>query len=335
MIATKVSRLIKVFGLIFGLSFVMCFSLALYFSTRIQLPKILEVPQGSIKGIIAHLNQITPKQFSRIDEFFLRAFGNPQSGFIELQCSDLGGFFDVSFGCDAQSQEEFITLNRLDFLLKLSSAKAAQRQITLIPGETLYFFIQNASQKFNFDSTKLQSAYNKYFHLPDGIIVPETYSLPLLQSEDEFMQLLSEISYKWHKARAIELLGEYDEDKWFYFVSMAAIVQKEAANIDEMPIVAGVVHNRLNKDMPLQMDGALNYGEFSHTKITPKRIKEDTNPCNTYKYKGIPPYPCASASLDSIKASFNPANVEYLYFVRNKNGTHTFSKTYEEHRSNF
>ena len=116
---------------------------------------------------------------------------------------------------------------------------------------------------------------------------------------------------------------------------MAAIVQKEAANIDEMPIIAGVVRNRLHKDMPLQMDGALNYGAFSHTKITPKRIKEDTNPCNTYKFKGIPPYPCASASLDSIKASINPADVEYLYFVRNKNGTHTFTKTYEEHKSNF
>lgn len=306
----------------------------MYFSMSIEFPKIIEVPRGSIKGIIAHLNQTTHKQFGKIDEFFLRAFGNPQSGFIELQCANSQGFLNISSPC-IEDSEEFITLNRLDFLLQLSSAKAAQRQITLIPGETLYFFIQNASQKFNFDTTKLQSAYNKYFHLPDGIIVPETYSLPLLQSEDEFMKLLSEISYKWHKTKAIEFLGEYDEDKWFYFVSMAAIVQKEAANVDEMPIIAGVVHNRLHKDMPLQMDGALNYGKFSHTKITPKRIKEDTNPCNTYKFKGIPPYPCASASLDSIKASINPADVEYLYFVRNKNGTHTFTKTYEEHISNF
>lgn len=55
-------------------------------------------------------------------------------------------------------------------------------------------------------------------------------------------------------------------------------MQKEAANVEEMPLIASVIFNRLKKGMPLQMDGALNYQEFSHAKVTKERIKTDNTP---------------------------------------------------------
>ena len=52
--------------------------------------------------------------------------------------------------------------------------------------------------------------------------------------------------------------------KWFKILTIASIIQKEAANDAEMPLVASVIYNRLDKGMRLQMDGTLNYGIYSH-----------------------------------------------------------------------
>lgn len=281
------------------------------------MPQVIHVPKGSIKSIITYLNAIEgipSDQFGKLDALVMRFVGTPQSGFVDLGVANP---------------------TRLEFFQRLSTAKAATKEITLIPGETLHFFVQDVARVYGLDSQKLQEAYERYFHLPEGVIVPETYKLPMGLDEDGLMKLLAQISYKWHEDNATKLLGAYDRDQWFYYVAIASIVQKEAANIEEMPIVAAVVFNRLELGMPLQMDGSLNYGIYSHQKITPERIRNDSHPCNTYKHKGIPPYPCTSASIQSIKAVLEPADVDFLYFVRNKNGTHTFSKTYQEHKNNF
>ena len=118
------------------------------------------------------------------------------------------------------------------------------------------------------------------------------------------------------------------------YIIIASIIQKEAANKDEMPIVSSVIYNRLKKDMKLQMDGSLNYGQYSHVKVTPQRIREDTSSYNTYLNKGLPPQPVCSVSKDAIIAAIFPKTTDYLYFVKNKNGTHTFSQNYEKHLEN-
>ena len=97
------------------------------------------------------------------------------------------------------------------------------------------------------------------------------------------------------------------------------------------PIVSSVIYNRLKKRMKLQMDGTLNYGRFSHVKVTPSRIREDKSEYNTYKIKGLPPYPVSSVSKDAIFAAIFPKKTEYLYFVKSKKSKHTFSRTYKEH----
>ena len=102
-----------------------------------------------------------------------------------------------------------------------------------------------------------------------------------------------------------------------------------------MPLVSAVIHNRLRSKMRLQMDGALNYGKYSHVKVTPAMIRNDTTSYNTYRYDGIPQSPAGSVSFKAIQAAIFPANVDYLYFVRNKQGVHSFSKTYQEHLNNF
>ncbi len=285
-----------------------------YLLQPVQTERVLNLPKGSLPKIITYLNE-NGGHYNKLDSLFIRLLGQPQSGFIDMKAEVLpkGAFFKA-----------------------LVSSKAATKDVTLIPGETMYFFIRILADTFNLSPESLQVAYDKYFPYPDGMIFPDTYSLPVGIDSDELMKLLYDISIKRHEQNAIRLLGAYNQEEWFKNVSIASVVQKEAANNEEMPIVAAVVFNRLEKNMPLQMDGSLNYGQYSHSKVTPERIRNDDTPYNTYRNKGVPLYPAGSVSIQAIEAVLNPAKVDYLYFVRDRStGTHKFSKTYEEHRSHF
>jgi UPF0755 protein len=81
------------------------------------------------------------------------------------------------------------------------------------------------------------------------------------------------------------------------------------------------------------MDGTLNYGKYSHTKITPKMIRNNNTLYNTYKYYGLPPKPICVVSQKAIVAAIFPAKTDYLYFVK-VNGEHKFTKSYKEHLKN-
>jgi UPF0755 protein len=123
----------------------------------------------------------------------------------------------------------------------------------------------------------------------------------------------------------------YDPKTWQRILTIASIIQKEAANRKEMPLVASVIYNRLKRKMRLQMDGTLNYGRYSHVRVTPRRIRDDNSTYNTYKHRGLPEAPVCNVSTAAIRAALHPAKTDYLYFFRNDWGTHDFSKNYRKH----
>ncbi len=292
-------------------------SIFYYLSLSASYPNVINVPKGSITAIITHFKR-NNLDINEFDKFLLHFFGSPQSGWIEIKPTNAINN----------------TTSKGSFLYQLTTSKAALKELQLIPGETMYFFIEDISNTLGLDKQELWDAYNKYAKYPDGVIYPNTYKVPLDIGPHYLMSYLIELSMKEHKKNAIKILGRYDEKQWFNYIAIASIVQKEAANVSEMPLIAAVIYNRLKAKMPLQMDGSLNYGEFSHSKVTPQRIQSDKSVYNTYKYKGIPPYPVGSVSMDAIIATIRPANVNYLYFVRNASGTHSFSNNYKQHLGN-
>jgi len=225
-------------------------------------------------------------------------------------------------------------MSRIQFLQKLSSAKEAIDIITLIPGETLPLFFDEMAKNLKLDTKKLEMEYTTFSSYQEAGILPDTYHISKSSSEKSIIKTLVEQSEKRYRRMAIKSLNQYDKKEWLRILTIASIVQKEAANTKEMPVIASVIYNRLKIEMPLQMDGTLNYGHYSHTKVTPQRIKTDTTKFNTYAHKGLPPYPICSVSVKAIEASLNPQETNYLYFMRNKKGLHDFSKTYKEHLKN-
>ena len=116
-------------------------------------------------------------------------------------------------------------------------------------------------------------------------------------------------------------------------ITLASIIEREAARDSERALVSSVFHNRLkSSEYPyLQSCATVQYLLSERKEVLSDKDIEIDSPYNTYKYKGLPPGPIASPGRKSIEAALYPAQTNYYFFVSNGDGTQTFSETYEEH----
>ena len=165
----------------------------------------------------------------------------------------------------------------------------------------------------------------------EGYLFPSTYhytrntrcrqllSLMLKTFSDKYQKISDEVtnppSYSRHE-----------------LVTLASIVQKEAGNEEEMPIIAAVLFNRLRKGMRLECDPTVIYGlgKRFDGNLRRKDLK-DSSPYNTYRHRGLPPGPICNPGAAALRAVNFPAQVDYLYFVSRNDGSHQFSSTLKEH----
>ncbi|OSS43127.1 protein YceG like [Desulfurella amilsii] len=114
-------------------------------------------------------------------------------------------------------------------------------------------------------------------------------------------------------------------------VIIASLVEKEAKVNSERPLIASVICNRLKKNMLLQIDSSVIYGiKDFNGKLTIQDLENKKNIYNTYVHKKLPPTPICSPSYQSLKAAFDPAKTNYLYFVSKNDGRHVFSTTLKQ-----
>ncbi len=284
-----------------------------YLDENITTKKLIFIPKGSTTQTLSYLE----KNFSQIgpfDRYLIPFFGYLQAGWIDLQSN---------------------SLTRAEFLYKLTHSKVALKSITLIPGETKDIFFQEVAKKFDLNITLLYQEYDKLAPYPDGVLVANTYKVPIDINEKSLIKFLVDYSLSWHKNFALKVFNKYDQKEWFEkYVTIASIIQKEAVLVSEMDLISAVIYNRLKIGMKLQMDGALNYGKYSRKKITSKRIRDDDSQFNTYKIPALPPHPICSVDENSINAALAPADVNYLYFVKSTDHKHNFTHSYKEHLEN-
>jgi len=164
----------------------------------------------------------------------------------------------------------------------------------------------------------------------EGYIFPDTYFFPKgLSCKDlisvavkNFLKIFKEDWKK--KAKQIGFTVHQ-------VLTLASIIEKETMDAKERALVSSVFHNRLKIDMKLQSDPTSIYGiDNFYGNIKKEDLKRKT-PYNTYKIKGLPPGPITNPGEAAIYAALFPANTKYYFFVAKNNGTHKFSKTFEEH----
>lgn len=117
-------------------------------------------------------------------------------------------------------------------------------------------------------------------------------------------------------------------------LTVASLLEREAVTFEDKRIVAGIIAERISRNMPLQIDASLMYvtGRGSHL-LTQDDLALDS-PYNTYKFKGLPPGPIANPGIDSMKAALSPQKTPYLYYLSGSDGVIHYAKTFEEHKKN-
>lgn len=164
----------------------------------------------------------------------------------------------------------------------------------------------------------------------EGYLFPDTYKIQRPKDAASIVKRLLE-EYK-HRVTP-EMMAEAKNVglTWPQVMTLASIVEKETAQPDERPHIAGVFFNRLKINMPLASDPTVLYGiDRADNKIYRSDLERVT-PYNTYKIQGLPPGPIASPSMAAIQAVLHPMQTEDLYFVSKNDGTHFFSKDYATH----
>ena len=108
-------------------------------------------------------------------------------------------------------------------------------------------------------------------------------------------------------------------------VTIASMIEKEAANDTEQYTIASVIYNRLNKDWPLQIDSTTLYEYPDHEGAPTAEMLANDSPYNTRISKGLPPSPICNPGITSIRAALQPSSTNYMYYALNTaTGQHEF-----------
>ena len=171
----------------------------------------------------------------------------------------------------------------------------------------------------------------------EGYLFPETYNVTRYTPLKEFISSMVQgfkTAYSEAESQA-KTQGLAATMPRHEMVILASMVEKETGAPEERPMIASVFYNRFKKNMRLQSDPTIIYGIWVDTGAYKKNITRDDilHPTryNTYTVPKLPFGPIANPGRESLNAVMKPAHTEYLYFVSHNDGTHAFSKTYEEH----
>ncbi len=165
----------------------------------------------------------------------------------------------------------------------------------------------------------------------EGYLYPDTYFLPegakaydvIRKMNARFREAFSDSL----KKRAAKLGFTVNQA-----VTLASLIETEAASDAERPVISSIFHRRLKAGLPLQANPTIQYALGEKRRVFNGDLDVDS-PYNTYRNRGLPPGPIACPGMKSIVAALYPAETEYLYFVANGDGSHTFSKSLAEHSS--
>ncbi|NWJ95294.1 MAG: endolytic transglycosylase MltG [Chloroflexi bacterium] len=238
----------------------------------------------------------------------------------------------------------------------LSKARLNNRDVTIIEGLRLEQIANTYAQK-GWDKNKFIAAVTQedwqFGFLNDkppgasveGFLFPDTYKIPASFDEKQIVEMM--LTRFGDQYNATLRQKARDGPGIYKVVTVASIVEREAAKEDERPVIASVFYNRLVKNMPLQTDPTVQWArdtrdaqkDSSFSKWWQVPSKEDLlidSPYNTYKVNGLPPGPICNPGLAALQAATEPFSTDYLYFVAtgDRDRSHAFAKTFEEHQAN-
>ncbi len=167
----------------------------------------------------------------------------------------------------------------------------------------------------------------------EGRLFPDTYLIPKEATIDDVMRIINT-----NFAARLATIGlTPDDPNLKRILTIASLIEREAKFPEDRPLVAGVIENRLDEGMPLQIDASAQYAVGGPgnwwSNPTARDVKVDS-PYNTYVIVGLPPGPIASPGLASIEAAANPQSSNYLFYVNDDSGKLHFTEDFDSHNEN-
>jgi len=219
----------------------------------------------------------------------------------------------------------------------LVQGNTLQYKLTVVEGKRFQDFFQQLQDHPKITRVidnveEIKSQLNIEQESLEGLFFPDTYTFTAGTKDIDVIR------------QSHNLLRDFLDQEWpnrsedsfvsspYEALTLASIVEKETSVESERSVIAGVFISRLKINMPLQTDPTVIYGlgESFDGNLTRKHLQTD-NPYNSYTRRGLPPSPIALVGKAAIRAVLHPDITGDLYFVSKKNGTHYFSKTYDEH----
>lgn len=167
----------------------------------------------------------------------------------------------------------------------------------------------------------------------EGYLFPDTYLFPKDASASAIVKKLTNT----FDAKVANLTPNGTDLSQKDLVILASILERETKTDTERPMVAGILMNRLEVGMPLQVDAAVQYGVGTSKNWWPILTRDDlssNSKYNTYKFAGLPPAPIANPGISSLTAVYNPTPNDYWYYIHDSSGQIHYAKTLEEHNAN-
>ena len=237
-----------------------------------------------------------------------------------------------------------------DVIKKLATSGAKKETVTVtIPeGYSVEKIIQKLTDSGLGTKAEIQSALNdeydyefiKYIkntsdcnYKLQGFLFPATYEFYTDETPHNVIDtMLGEFEKQYNSLGA-------SYDSLYEIITKASLIEREAKIDDERSKIAGVIENRLKKEMKLQIDATVVYaisdGLYDVDRVLYKDL-ETNSLYNTYKYTGLPVGPIANPGIDSIKAAMNPDKHSYLYYRTDEtknDGSHIFTETFQAHKN--
>jgi UPF0755 protein len=324
-------RIVKILSVLFAVAILSICGVSYWVYSTVRRPQLHEksneyitIEKGSTpKQIVEKLANegIIPSYSAAI--LYLRTVGTPS----KLQAGDYQ--FDSP-------------ITTLQVLQKLEKGEEQTTKITIPEGFTRFDIAKRIAEKFPQDppmddkdvlrlmddTSLIKDIAPKALNL-EGYMYPSTYSFPRDAKPAEVIKAMVEQFRKVWKPEWTEKavsIGRTPHE----LVTIASLIETESGVESERPIVASVIYNRLNRNIPLGIDQTVVYiakmqGRWDGA-INRSDLDADS-PYNTRKYGGLPPGPISSVSESALRAALEPAQTNYLYYVRNvqvNDGSHWF-----------
>jgi len=201
-------------------------------------------------------------------------------------------------------------------------------------GEKLASVLDWSRQDLNNWNTAYSNNKAEYF---EGVYYPDTYLIPV----DESGTQVAERFINRFNEKFAPFTDRFTAKniKWTTGLKIASLISREAAGTEDMKLISGIIWNRLDKNMPLQIDATMQYtlgknSDGSWWGNINLDEKQSDSPYNSYLNKGLPPTPICSPNIDAIEAALDPDETDCLYYLHDNLRQIHCAKTYEEHKAN-